>query len=101
LHGRSKSIFFGFYKFGLERQKALRAINDLAKYMTAKELNEEQISLLISCGAVAMRNELYGLAFKDITKAIFISPYLVMLELRRRDFFRRLLRKLGRMFIGG
>jgi len=99
LHNKSKTMTFGFCQFDLERVKALRAMNGLEEYVTAKELKEEYISLLITIGAIARREGSKSLAFKYITKAILLSPCLVMSELLRRDFFRRLLRKLGRTFI--
>ncbi len=99
LHENSKTIVIGYRQFDLERVEALRANDRSYTYVTTDELREDNVSLLITCGALARRNRRYALASKYIAKSILVSPWLVMRELHRRSFFSRLFRKLGRMFL--
>lgn len=99
LHDNSKTVAVGYPQFGLERVEALRASGGFHKYVTTDELREDKVSVLISCGGVARRNRQYALASKYIVKSILISPWLVVCELHRRNFFSRLFRKLGRMLL--
>ncbi len=99
LHDNSKTTVVGHFQFGLERVEALRASDRFHKYVTTDELREENVSSLISCGAMARRSRQYALALKYIVKGILISPWLVMRELHRRKFFSRLFRKIGRMLL--
>jgi uncharacterized membrane protein YbaN (DUF454 family) len=79
--------------------EALRASDRFYTSVIADELREENVSSLISCGAMARRSRQYALALKYIVKGILISPWLVMRELHRRKFFSRLFRKIGRMLL--
>lgn len=99
LHTNSKTEAIGYHQFGLERVEALRASGRFYTYVTADELREENVSYLILCGALAMRNRQYVLASKYIAKSILISPWLVMRKLHHYNFFSRLFRKLGRTFL--
>jgi len=99
LHDNSKTTVVGHFQFGLERVEALRASDRFYTSVMADELREENVSSLISCGAMARRSRQYALALKYIVKGILISPWLVMRELHRRKFFSRLFRKIGRMLL--
>ncbi|MFC1781360.1 glycosyltransferase family 2 protein [Planctomycetota bacterium] len=99
LHKNSKTIAIGIPRFTLERVEALRASKKTYKHVTSDELKEDNVSLLITCGALAIRNRQYALASKYLIKSILISSLLVIRELQRRNFFNRLIRKLGQVFL--
>jgi glycosyltransferase involved in cell wall biosynthesis len=96
LHGDSKTMSVGSFHFELERAQALRACRGLENYVTFQQRKARHIAALLSVGAIARREGFYGSAVKHILQALLISPYLVLQELLRRDFFNRLVRRLGR-----
>lgn len=79
--------------------KALRTIKGIEQYVSDAELKQEQIAILVSCGAMARREGSYKAAFKYLGEAILVSPRLVVHELSQRDVVRRLLRKVWRKLI--
>ncbi|MEJ2647389.1 MAG: glycosyltransferase family 2 protein [Sedimentisphaerales bacterium] len=99
LHKNSKTETIGFPRFTLERVEALRDDGRSYAEVTRDELKADHVNLLITCGALAIRNRQYGTASKYLVKSILISPLLVFRELLKRNFFRKFLRKFGRRFL--
>jgi glycosyltransferase involved in cell wall biosynthesis len=99
LHKNSKTKTIGFPRFTLERVEALRADGRSHAEVTRDELKADHVNLLITCGALAIRNRQYRTASKYLVKSILVSPLLVFRELLKRNFFRRFLRKFGRRFL--
>jgi glycosyltransferase involved in cell wall biosynthesis len=98
LHVDSKTINIGIPLFTLERVEALRAGKKTYTHVTPEELKKDNVSLLITCGSLAFRNRQYSMGIKYLVKSIFISPLLVLLELRKRSFFRNFPEKFFKFF---
>ena len=99
LHNNSKTINIGFPRFELERVEALRTSGKPYIHLISDELREDHVSLLITCGALAIRQRQYSSAIKYLLKSIIISPSLVIRQLHNRNFFNRLFRKSTRVFM--
>lgn len=94
LHSASKTLSFGSIEFHLELLKALRTIPWLERYVTAKELKQEQVSLLLKYADQKRRNRLYRSAFRYQKKALSMSPSLALVALVRRSFFGQMISKI-------
>ena len=94
LHSGSKTLTFGPLEFHLELLKALRTITWLQRYVTAKELKQVQVSLLLKYADLERRNRLYRSAFRRYREALTVSPSLTIVALVRHSFFGRSIRKI-------
>jgi hypothetical protein len=93
LHGDSKTMSFGHLQFSLERLKRLRTMTHLQKYVTAKELKQLQVSVLLTLAEQERHKKLYKSACRNYTEALAESPFLALFILLRRSILGQIIRR--------
>jgi len=96
LHDDSKTISSGHLQFSLERLTTLRAMTNLDKYVTAKELKQLQVSVLLTFADQERCHNRFYSACKNYAKALAESPFLAITIILRRSNFGRVIRRLQR-----
>jgi len=96
LHDSSKTLTQGFLQFRLERVKKLRTMKDLQRYVTAKELEQEQVSVLLTIADLERRKTRYISSCRRYAEALAVSPSLTVVAFLYRSFFGRIIRKVMR-----
>ncbi len=96
LHASSKTLMYGSLQFKLERMKKLRAMKDLQRYVSTKELRQEQVSLLLAFADLERSKARYGSACRCYAEALAVSPFLAIVILLRRGVFGRAIQRLKR-----
>jgi glycosyltransferase involved in cell wall biosynthesis len=99
LHDSSKTLTQGFLQFRLERVKKLRAMKDLQRYVTSKELEQEQISVLLAYADLERHKKRYISSCRRTAEALAASPFLTIVTLLRKSFFGQIVRKFKRRAI--
>lgn len=91
LHNRSKTLTNGFLHFGFERVKKLRTMKECRKYVSAKELKQEQVSLLLAYAKQERNKARYESSVRHYAEAFLESPLLTAVLLLRRGLFGRII----------
>jgi len=94
LHDSSKTLMYGFLQFKLERVKKLRMMKDLRRYVSAKELKQEQVSLLLTYAELERSKVRYGSACRCYAEAFAELPFLAVVILLRGGILGRMLQRL-------
>jgi hypothetical protein len=93
LHNRSKTVSYGSLQFRLERVKKLRTMPNFQRYISSKELIQEQVSVLLTLANLEKDKAQYISAWRLYAKALAVSPFLTMVTLLRRSLLGQILRK--------
>jgi len=96
VHESSKTLTQGFLQFRLERVKKLRTMKDLQRYVTAKELKQEQVSVLLTIAELERRETRYISSCRHYAEALAASPFLTSVALLWKSFFGRIIREFMR-----
>jgi glycosyltransferase involved in cell wall biosynthesis len=94
LHSDSKTVSAGSLRFSLERLTKLRSMTDLHEYVSAKDLKQLQVSVLMTFAEQEWDNKRFYSACQSYTKALAELPFLTIRIFIRRSIFGQVIRRI-------